>query len=63
MNFRRHRAFTLMELLCVVGIIAILVSFCLGVFPKAIGKANGMSESNAEGQKNIQKMINSDDGH
>ena len=29
-----------MELLCAIGIIAILVALCLEVFPKAIGRAN-----------------------
>ena len=63
MSIRSHRAFTLIELLCVIGIIGILVALCLGVFPKAIGKANGVSKSNAEGQTNILKMIEADDGH
>jgi prepilin-type N-terminal cleavage/methylation domain-containing protein len=63
MNFRRHRAFTLIELLCVIGIIAILVALCLEVFPKAIGRANRFSHNTAEGQTNMLKMINADDGH
>ena len=63
MSFRTYRAFTLMELLCVIGIIAILVALCLEVFPKAIGRANRLSHGTAEGQTNILKMINEDDGH
>jgi type II secretory pathway pseudopilin PulG len=52
-----------MELLCVIGIIAILVALCLEVFPKAIGRANRFSHNTAEGQTNMLKMINADDGH
>jgi type II secretory pathway pseudopilin PulG len=52
-----------MELLCVIGIIGILVALCLGVFPKAIGRANKLSNNTAEGQTNILKMIEADDGH
>jgi prepilin-type N-terminal cleavage/methylation domain-containing protein len=63
MSIRRHRAFTLVELLCVIGIIGILVALCLGVFPKAIGRANRISYGTAEGQTNILKMIEADDGH
>ena len=63
MSFRRHKAFTLMELLCAIGIIAILVALCLEVFPKAIGRANRLSHNTAEGQTNILKIIDSDDGH
>ena len=52
-----------MELLCVIGIIAILVALCLEVSPKAIGRANRLSHNTAEGQTNILKIIDSDDGH
>ena len=52
-----------MELLCVIAIIAILVAFCLQAFPQALGRAKKLSTDTAEGQKNIQKMIDAaDDG-
>ena len=51
-----------MELLCVIAIIAILVALCLEVFPKAFGRAKKLDQNTAEGQKNIQKMIDADDG-
>ena len=58
----RRRAFTLIELLCVIGIIGILVASYLGVFPKALGKAKETSEMNAERQTNILMEIHEDEG-
>ena len=57
----RGRAFTLIELLCVIGIIGILVALYLGVFPKALGKAKKTSEMNAERQTNILMEIHEDE--
>jgi len=57
-----RRAFTLLELECVIAIIAILVALYLGVFPKAIGRARKVSDQNADSQTNMIKMIQEDEG-
>ena len=57
----RRTAFTLVELLCVFGIIAILVALYLGVFPKAIGRARKVSDQNADSQTNMIKMMQDDE--
>ncbi len=60
-----RRAFTLLELECVIAIIAILVALYLGVFPKAIGKARKVSDQNADSQTNMIMMMQEDEveGH
>ncbi|MGA2854037.1 MAG: type II secretion system protein [Verrucomicrobiota bacterium] len=64
-KINRKSAFTLVELLCVFGIIAILVALYLGVFPKAIGRARKVSDQNADSQTNMIKMMQEDEneGH
>ena len=57
-----RRAFTLLELLCVIAIIAVLASLLLVVLPRALGKAKKLDRDTAEGQKNIQRMIDADEG-
>jgi len=64
MKTLRHisgKAFTLLELLCGIAIIAVLVSVLLTVFPRAFGKARKLDRETAEGQKNIQRMIDADE--
>ena len=53
----KRRAFSLIELLCVIGIISILVALYLGVFPKAIGKARRLNSDVGGGQTNMLKMM------
>jgi len=53
MNFIKHRAFTLMELLCVIAIISILAALFLGVIPASIGKAKKLNGNVGQGQTNI----------
>jgi prepilin-type N-terminal cleavage/methylation domain-containing protein len=53
----KRRAFSLIELLCVIGIISILVALYLGVFPKAIGKAQKLNSDVGGGQTNMLKMM------
>ena len=54
-------AFTLLELLCALAIIAILASLALGGFPKALGRAQRLCHQSDEGQTNILKMIDASD--
>ena len=61
MSFRKHRAFTLMELLCVIAIIAILAALFLGVIPAAIGRAKKLNSNISQGQTNIIKGFINDD--
>jgi prepilin-type N-terminal cleavage/methylation domain-containing protein len=49
----RQRAFTLLELLCVIAIIAILAGLILGVGAKALAKARQLSRDTGQGQTNI----------
>ena len=53
----KRRAFSLIELLCVIGIISILVALYLGVFPKALGRAHKVSADVGAGQTNTLKMM------
>jgi prepilin-type N-terminal cleavage/methylation domain-containing protein len=53
-------AFTLVELLCVIAIIAILAALFLGGISAAIGKAKKLNTNVSEGQTNIIKHINDD---
>jgi prepilin-type N-terminal cleavage/methylation domain-containing protein len=57
-----RRAFTLLELLCAIAIIAVLASLLLVVLPKALGKARKLDKDTAEGQTNIGRMIDADEG-
>jgi prepilin-type N-terminal cleavage/methylation domain-containing protein len=57
-----RRAFTLLELLCAIAIIAVLASVLLVVLPRALGKAKKLDRDTSEGQKNIQRMIDADEG-
>jgi prepilin-type N-terminal cleavage/methylation domain-containing protein len=54
----RRRAFTLIELLCVIGIIAILAALYFGVFPKAFDQVKKLEK----GQKTYRQGIATDDG-
>ncbi|HLX68575.1 MAG TPA: type II secretion system protein [Verrucomicrobiae bacterium] len=55
MRFRaRHRAFTLLELLCVIGIIAILATLYFGVFPKVFGQVNKLGKRQKDFNKGIE---------
>jgi len=49
----RQRAFTLLELLCVIASIAILAGLVLGGFAKAHSKAKKLSTDIGQGQTNI----------
>ena len=53
----KRKAFSLIELLCVIGIISILVALYLGVFPKALGRAQKVSADVGAGQTNTIKMM------
>ena len=61
-NLGPRRAFTLLELLCAIAIIAVLASLLLVVLPKSLGKAKKLDRDTAEGQKNIGRMIDADEG-
>jgi prepilin-type N-terminal cleavage/methylation domain-containing protein len=61
MSFRKHRAFTLMELLCVIAIISILAALFLGVISAAIGRAKKLNSNVSQGQTNIIKNFINDD--
>jgi prepilin-type N-terminal cleavage/methylation domain-containing protein len=56
------RAFTLLELLCAIAIIAFLACLLLAVLPKALGKTRKLDRDTAEGQANIGRMIDADEG-
>ena len=57
----KKRAFTLLELLGVIAIIAILLGLVAGAIAKAHSKAKKLSRDTAQGQTNIVKMIDDDD--
>jgi prepilin-type N-terminal cleavage/methylation domain-containing protein len=56
----RRRAFTLIELLLVITIIAILFGLSLVVFPKAFQRVKTLNANVSEGQTNMLKMIDSE---
>jgi prepilin-type N-terminal cleavage/methylation domain-containing protein len=51
------KAFSLIELLCVIGIISIVVALYLGAFPKALSRAQKVSADCGVGQTNTIKMM------
>jgi prepilin-type N-terminal cleavage/methylation domain-containing protein len=52
----RRRAFTLIELLCAIAIIAILVALSLAAYPKVFAKAKKLET----GQQNFNNWVTND---
>jgi len=61
MTHSERRAFTLLELLGVITIIALLLGLIGGAIAKAHSKAKKMSADTAQGQTNIVQMIDADE--